>query len=83
MQRLTAIGSLRTEYPQMVASPLVGAKRVERTEIVVVLPAPFGPSRLKISPSLISKEIPLTAVKSSYFLRGRVLREWMASQTPQ
>ena len=60
MARLTACGSRVTEYPQIVASPLVGEKRVERTEMVVVLPAPFGPSRLKISPSWMSKEIPLT-----------------------
>ena len=42
------------------------------TEMVVVLPAPLGPSRLKISPSLMSKEMPLTAVKSPYFLTRSV-----------
>ena len=55
------------ECPQMVASPVVGVYKVDSMEMVVVFPAPLGPSRLKISPSLISKEIPLTAVKSPYF----------------
>ena len=31
--------------------------------MVVVLPAPLGPSRLKISPSWMSNEMPLTAVE--------------------
>src|SRR5262245_15017742 len=56
------------ECPPMVASPEVGVYKVESIEIVVVLPAPFGPNRLNISPSLISNEIPLTAVKSPYCL---------------
>src|SRR5687768_5815443 len=56
------------EYPPIVASPEVGVYRVESMEMVVVFPAPFGPSRLKISPSLMSNEIPLTAKKSPYFL---------------
>ena len=32
------------------ASPSSGRSRQESIEMVVVLPAPFGPSRLKISP---------------------------------
>ena len=51
-----------------VRSPEVGVYKVESIEMVVVLPAPFGPNRLNISPSLISKDIPLTAVKSPYCL---------------
>src|ERR1700712_6082457 len=34
--------------------------------IVVVLPAPFGPSIPRISPSRTEKEMPSTAVKSPY-----------------
>jgi hypothetical protein len=62
------IGSLVIEWPPIMASPPVGMKRVESIEMAVVLPAPLGPSKLKISPSLISNEIPFTAVKSPNFL---------------
>jgi hypothetical protein len=37
-------------------------------EMVVVLPAPFGPSKLKTSPVWMSNETPSTAVKSPNFL---------------
>ena len=56
MTCLTAMGSFVMEWPPIVASPEVGVYKVESIEMVVVLPAPFGPSRLKISPSLIAKE---------------------------
>src|SRR6185503_20354401 len=69
------MGSFVTECPPIVASPDVGAYKVDNMEMVVVFPAPFGPSRLKISPSLISKDIPLTAVKSPY----RLTRLWTCS----
>ena len=46
----------------------IRSNKVETIEMVVVLPAPFGPNKLKISPSWISNEIPLTAVKSPNFL---------------
>src|SRR5262252_244837 len=39
--------------------------RVEIIESVVVFPAPFGPSRPNISPSLISKEMPRTTSRPS------------------
>jgi hypothetical protein len=45
----------------MVASPEVGVYNVESIEMVVVLPAPFGPSRLKISPSAMLNDTPFTA----------------------
>src|SRR6188508_1305382 len=45
----------------MVAVPPVGASSVQSILIVVVLPAPFGPSSPKISPALMSKLTPLTA----------------------
>src|SRR5436853_3357672 len=51
----------------MIACPPVGSTRVVSTPIVVVLPAPFGPSRPKTSPRLTMKLMPLTALTG---LRG-------------
>src|SRR5579884_2933203 len=45
----------------MVATPLVGLRTVHRMRIVVVLPAPLGPSRPKTSPGWASKLTPSTA----------------------
>jgi hypothetical protein len=50
-----------TEKPPTSASPESGLRRHERMEMVVVLPAPLGPRRLKISPSRIENETPSTA----------------------
>jgi hypothetical protein len=44
--------------PSIVAVPPVGDSVVVRIEIVVVLPAPFGPSSAKNSPARTSKLIP-------------------------
>ena len=52
----------------MIAVPLVGGSSVTIMRISVDLPAPFGPSRPKISPALTSKLTSLTAVKSPNFL---------------
>ena len=49
----------------MIAVPLVGASVVVRMEIVVVFPAPFGPSSAKSSPSWTRKLIPSTAFSSA------------------
>jgi hypothetical protein len=46
--------------------PDVGSRVVVRIEIVVVLPAPLGPSRAKNSPSFTSKLIPSTAFTSDF-----------------
>src|SRR5262245_34826096 len=46
----------------MKTSPLVGLRRPLIMEMVVVLPAPFGPSKLRISPLLMSNDTSLTAV---------------------
>jgi hypothetical protein len=43
--------------------PEVGARVVVRMEIVVVLPAPFGPSRQKSWPSGTSKLMSSTALR--------------------
>ena len=48
--------------------PLVGPMTSKSISIVVVLPAPFGPSKPNISPVFSSKEILSTAVKSPNFL---------------
>ncbi len=64
MLSLTLSGCSRTEWPATVALPAVGARRQESMEIVVVLPAPFGPSREKISPCRTAKLTPLTASRS-------------------
>src|SRR2546422_6158067 len=45
-------------------SPAVGVISPSSIWIVVVLPAPFGPSRPRISPCRMSNETPSTAVKS-------------------
>src|SRR5215207_7407715 len=45
----------------MVAVPPLGSNSVQSILIVVVLPAPFGPSNPKISPARISKLTPSTA----------------------
>ena len=50
MSSLTFSGLRVTEKPPTRASPESGLSRQERIEMVVVLPAPLGPSRLKISP---------------------------------
>src|SRR5438128_4745226 len=45
-------------------SPAVGVMSPSSIWIVVVLPAPFGPSRPRISPCRMANETPSTAVKS-------------------
>jgi hypothetical protein len=48
--------------------PSSGGSRVARIEISVVFPAPFGPSRPKISPSRTAKLTPLRTARSPYRL---------------
>src|SRR5258708_34174043 len=50
----------------MNAWPLVGRTRVVRTPTVVDLPAPLGPSRQKISPGKMSRELPSSATISGF-----------------
>jgi hypothetical protein len=60
--RLRAVtGSAATSTPATLAEPAVGSTRVVRTPIVVVLPAPLGPSRPNTSPRPTSKLMPATA----------------------
>src|SRR5579864_4104014 len=62
--RRTAMVSLTTSCPKTSASPESGGSKVTRILIVVVLPAPLGPSRPNISPDVMSKLTPSTATTS-------------------
>src|SRR5262245_4675003 len=64
MQRRTSSAAETTSWPLMIAVPAVGGRRVVSIRISVDLPAPFGPSKPKISPSSTVKLSPLTAWKS-------------------
>src|SRR5215212_9178208 len=54
--------------PPTETAPEVGSDRPARTRMVVVLPAPFGPRKPKISPLATERLRSFTAVKSPYFL---------------
>src|SRR5579864_868908 len=62
--RRTAIVSLTTSRPNTSASPESGGRSVTRILIVVVLPAPLGPRRPKISPDVMAKLTLSTATTS-------------------
>ena len=64
MARLTASASRETSWPAMIAFPLVTGMSVVIMRMRVLLPAPLGPRRPKISPSATWKVMPLTASKS-------------------
>src|ERR1043165_6408677 len=51
----TCPGCVATSCPATRAVPDVGLRTVQRMRMVVVLPAPLGPSRPKISPARASK----------------------------
>ena len=61
MLRRTASGSFRMSWPFRDAVPWLGVMTVASIRSVVVLPAPFGPSRPKISPARTSNETRSTA----------------------
>jgi len=63
----TRTGSATTLRPVTRAVPDVGSTRVVSTPIVVVLPAPFGPSRPKTSPRATTNDSSSTALAG---LRG-------------
>ena len=54
-------GRVRRSAPAMVASPPSGSISVASIRSVVVLPAPLGPRKPKISPSATSRSTPRTA----------------------
>src|SRR2546423_13246817 len=80
MRRFTETGSRATSMPSICATPSVGNTRVVRIPIVVVLPAPFGPSSPKNSPRVTSKEMPSSALTSTP-LRDFGLKVFFKSRT--
>src|SRR2546423_15520173 len=58
--------------PPMVAEPASAAVSVASMRIVVVLPAPFGPTKPKISPAGTLKSTPRRAARPAY----RLWRPW-------
>src|SRR6188508_1991606 len=72
MRGLIASASCETSTPRTDTSPPSGWRSPSRISTVVVLPAPLGPSRPKISPLATSKSMPSTAWTSPYrFVRPR------------
>ena len=71
MRLRTSTGSLATSCPSTFTLPEVGRSRVVIILMVVVLPAPFGPSMPNSSPLFTSKEMWSTANVSFFFLRNR------------
>ena len=53
--------SVTTSWPATVADPEVGSSRVVSMRMVVVLPAPLGPSTAISSPFSMSRLMPRTA----------------------
>ena len=74
MRRRTSRGSATTSWPSTRAVPEVGSSSVMSILIVVVLPAPLGPSRPKSSPRSTSNEIPRTASTSFFAPRRSPVR---------
>ena len=70
MRRRTSRASRTTSYPRTRASPSLGRRSMISILIVVVLPAPLGPSSPNNSPRLTAKEIPRTASISSRLRRS-------------
>src|SRR6266702_5585035 len=68
-RRRTSDGSFASSYPQMRIRPDVGARVVVRIEMVVVLPAPLGPSRAKNSPASTRRLMPSTALTFAFRYR--------------
>src|SRR5580765_7073769 len=60
--------------PRTTTSPSSGVLRPSQISMVVVFPAPFGPSSPKHSPALTSRWRPSTAVTSEYRLRRSLTR---------
>ena len=65
MSCLASAGWATTSTPPTTARPDVGTTRVVSMPAVVVLPAPFGPSRPKISPAATDRFSSSTARKSA------------------
>src|SRR5258708_28607152 len=68
MLRRTESRSVAVSCPATRAVPDVALASVQRILIVVVLPAPLGPRKPKVSPLVTSKSMPRTAWTSPYCL---------------
>src|SRR5689334_3688428 len=64
----SAVASRSHRCPSTSTSPASGARRPSRISIVVVFPAPFGPSNPKHSPRRTVRSRPFTAVTAPYLL---------------
>lgn len=64
MRERTSAGCFTMLNPSTIASPESGEMSVASIRSVVVLPAPLGPSRPKISPLYAVNESPSTAVST-------------------
>src|SRR3954467_11178300 len=62
-------GSRVTSTPPMRATPAVGRTRVVSIPMVVVFPAPLGPSRPNTSPGDAAKDTPSTALTGDFGYR--------------
>src|SRR5438270_9380557 len=78
--RRTELAWVTTSLPPIRTLPDVGARVVVRIEIVVVLPAPFGPSSAKNSPRCTAKEMPSTAFVLPF--RYRLTRSLTRTMAP-
>src|SRR5260221_8647130 len=68
MLRRTKSRSVAASWPATRAVPEVAFASVQRILMVVVLPAPLGPRKPKVSPLVTSKSMPRTAWTSPYCL---------------
>src|SRR5215475_7853838 len=73
-RRRTSVDCVIGSSPSISIPPLVGVSSVVSILIVVVLPAPFGPRKAKISPASTSREMSFTADTSPYFFTRFAMR---------
>src|SRR6266571_4186612 len=90
--RRTRLASRTTSWPAIFTLPEVRPRVVVRIEMVVVLPAPFGPSSAKNCPCSTSKLTPSTAftvpfryrlTRSRTSIAGAIATELMWSEGPR
>src|SRR3979409_1212964 len=80
---LTAAASRTTSWPAILTLPDVGRRVVVRIEIVVVLPAPFGPSSAKNCPCSTTNLTPSTALTAALRYRFTRSRTSIAGVMPE
>src|SRR4029077_1356982 len=68
MLRCTAAASRTTSWPATPAQPASGKDSVVRMRRAVVLPAPFGPSMLRMDPAGTCRSMPASATVGPYRL---------------